>query len=261
MAALIPQEKSVELIQTYGGMLQEGISINELEYMRSVKELDRFNSVNSLSALGFLHAIAGKFAKANDTFERALLLYDDQSLAVNFCYMLDKTQQFELLGDVVYRMANRFETKQITKMAYSYAYRFGNREALIEFMDKHIKLLSEEEGRDMAEKHKHELLGELNDAYHSTGCSEKQLQLISKITNSVIKEYGAKVGRIEVSRNGSRSYVVDILNKDPELIAEMNYRLAEVICEEEELDDCELTARFSPFRDLHAGVSYGCNVN
>lgn len=260
MAALIPQEKSAELIRTYGDMLQLGISISEMDYMRGVRELEKLDSVNSCSALGFLHAIAGKSNKANSVFERGLITHNDDSLAVNYCYMLDKTSQYDLLGEVVYLMANRFETKGFTKMAYSYAYRFGDREALVEYMDKHIRLLSDAEGRDKAEKHKHELLSELNDAYENTRCTKKQLQLISKITHAVINKHGAKAGRIEVSRNGSKSYVIDIMDKDANSIADMNFCLANAICAEDELDGCELTARFSPFRDLHTGVSYGCNV-
>lgn len=261
MAASIPQEKSVELLQIYGDMLQLGISINDMDYMRGVKELEKYSTVNSCSALGMLHAIAGKKEKANAVFQRALIAHNDSSLAVNYCYMLDKTGQQDLLGQEIYRIANHFETKKFTKMAYSYAYRFGDRRALAEFMDKHIRLLSEEEGRAMAEKHKHELLSELNDAYESTGCSERQFRLITNLTLSVIKQYGAKAGRVEVSRNGNRSYVIDILDKEPSLIAEMNFSLAESICAEDELDDCELTARFSTFRDLHTGVSYGNNCN
>lgn len=261
MAALIPQEKSVELLRTYGDMLQLGISVTEWDYARGIKELAKISSANSISALGFLHAIYGKLEKANAAFERGLVSFNDDSLAINYCYMLDKTAQYEVLGSVLFSMAKRFETKEMTKMAYSYAYRFGDREALVEHMDSHIKLLSDDEGRDMAEKHKIELLSELNDAYENTGCSEAQLRLISRISHSVLKEYAAKAGRIEVSRNGSRSYVIDIMDKDAAVIANMNFSLAEAICSEEQLDGCELTARFSPYRDLQEGVSYGCKVN
>ncbi|OWY78837.1 hypothetical protein [Pantoea sp. AMG 501] len=261
MAAQNPQEKSVELIQMYGDMLQLGISINEMDYMRGVRELEKLNTINSCSALGLLHAIAGKKDKANAVFERALLHSDDESLAVNFCFMLDKTEQYELLASTIFNFATKFETKRFTRMAYSYAYRFGLREELATYMDKHIKLLSEREDRDMAEKHKNELISELNDAYESTGCTVEQFQLISKITNSVVRKYEAKTGRVEVSRNGNRSYVIDILNQDVEIIAEMNFTLAEEICAEDRLDGCELTARFSPYRELHTGVSYDCKIS
>jgi hypothetical protein len=260
MAALSPQEKAAELIRTYGDMLDSGSSIGEMDYMRGVRELEKLSSANSYSALGFLHAIAGKIERANSVFEKGLVACNDDSLAINYCFMLDRTSQYTLLREVVYSMARRFESKDFTQMAYFYAYRFGDREALIEFMDKHIKLLSDSESRELAEKQKLELISELNDAYENAQCTQRQIWLLSTITHLVIRGYRARAERIEVSENGSKSYVIDIINKDAATIAEMNFSLATAICAESELDGCELIARFSAFRHLHVGGSYGCYV-
>lgn len=46
--------------------------------------------------------------------------------------------------------------------AYSWAYRCGEREQLEFYMEEHIKLLSESEGRSNAMKHKEELLAEMD---------------------------------------------------------------------------------------------------
>ncbi|MGH2339753.1 hypothetical protein ACRB9V_24415 [Salmonella enterica subsp. enterica serovar Paratyphi A] len=40
----------------------------------------------------------------------------------------------------------------------------------------------------------------------------------------------------------------------PEKIVEMNAELAELICEQESLDDCELTARFTVEREEHKRI-------
>lgn len=258
MAAGIPQEKSVELLKTYGDMLYLGMSINDIDFMRGVRELDKIGSSNSVSALGFLYAIAGKLDKSNKIFLDALSATEDSSIALNHLFMLENTLQFDVFREYIYEYASIYETKKFTKIAYSHAYRFGDREPLITFMDKHIKLLSKEEGRDMAEKHKLELISELDDAYATTGCTHEHFILLAKITSSVIKDYAATTGKIEVSKHSNGSYVIDIKNKTPSIIAEMNYSLAEKICSEDKLDDCELTARFSPERNLHTGVSYGC---
>ncbi|MET6609177.1 hypothetical protein WH010_00170 [Klebsiella michiganensis] len=65
MAAGIPKEKSVELIEMYGDMLKAGVSIDEMSYWRSLRELENDNSSASVSALGLLHATAGFIDKAN----------------------------------------------------------------------------------------------------------------------------------------------------------------------------------------------------
>ncbi|HDL6968771.1 TPA: hypothetical protein PXM11_001877 [Yersinia enterocolitica] len=257
MAAGIPLEKAVELLETYGEMLSSGSSINEMDYMRAAKEIGQFKTANAVSALGILHAVAGKIAKANKFFEESLESTDDAaSVAMNYCFMLQTTGQSDLLHEKTFYFAEKFQTKLLTKIAYSTAYRFGDREALERFMDMHIKLLSEDEGRDMAVKHKIELVNELDDAYKTSGCTKEQFYLLAKIVHDISNEFGASNGRFEVSKNSNNCYVVDILNKDPKSIAEMNYALAERICMEDRLDDCELIARFSPVRELHTGVSY-----
>lgn len=42
----------------------------------------------------------------------------------------------------------------------------------------------------------------------------------------------------------------------PKKIVEMNAELAELICEQESLDDCELTARFTVEREEHKKDTY-----
>ncbi|MDK9356745.1 hypothetical protein [Lelliottia wanjuensis] len=261
MAAGVPQEKAVEQLQMYAEMLRSGISILELDYRRGMRELEGIRTVNAISALGILHAVAGHEERAIAHFEDALLGIDDIVLAHNFMFVLKLTNNNELILDYAYDLADRFGGKQLTNLAYSTAYRFGDIEKTIKYIDQHNRLLSEEEGRAMAEKHKLELISELEDAYRTSGCSSEQFELLARVVGRVLKSYSAETGLFEVSRNGNSSYVVDILNKSPVEIAEMNFYLAEEICAEPDLDDCRLTARFSVERELHTGVSYvnhGC---
>lgn len=256
MAAGVPQEKAVEQLQMYAEMLRSGISILELDYRRGMRELEGIRTVNAISALGILHAVAGRVERSIAHFEAALLEFDDIVLAHNFMFVIKYTNNNELLLDYAYPLADRFGGKQLTNLAYSTAYRFGDIANTAKFFELHNKLLTDEEGRAMAEKHKAELISELEDAYRSSGCSPEQFELLARVVGRVIKTYSAQPGLFEVSRNGNSSYVVDILNKSPVEIAEMNFYLAEEICAEPNLDDCRLTARFSIERELHTGVSY-----
>lgn len=256
MAAGVPQEKAVEQLQMYAEMLRSGISILELDYRRALRELEAVRTVNSISALGILHAVAGRADRAIAHFESALFEIDDVVLAHNFMFVLKHTNNHDLLLKYSYDLADRFGGKQLTYLAYSTAYRYGDIAKTIKYIDHHNRLLSEEEGRTLAEKHKSELISELEDAYRTSGCSAEQFEILARVVSKVIKDYSAEPGLFEVSRNGNASYVVDILNKSPVEIAEMNFYLAEQICEEPNLDDCRLTARFSVERELHTGVSY-----
>lgn len=52
MAGCVPKEKAGELIELYGDMLEAGTPINELEYRRAVRDLEKENTANAVSALG-----------------------------------------------------------------------------------------------------------------------------------------------------------------------------------------------------------------
>ncbi|WP_449575969.1 hypothetical protein [Lelliottia nimipressuralis] len=256
MAAGIPQEKAVEQLQMYAEMLRSGATILELDYRRAKRDLEGTKTINSISALGILHAVAGFEDRSIELFENALSELNDIILARNFVFVLEVTHNDEVLFEHAYSIAERFGGKQFTEVAYSIAYRFGDIDNTIKFIDLHNKLLSEDEGRSMAEKHKDELISELEDAYRSSGCSSNQFELLARIISRVIKTHSAETGLFEVTRNGSASYVIDVINKSAVEIAEMNFYLAEEVCAEPDLDDCRLTARFSAERQLHTGVSY-----
>lgn len=256
MAGCVPKEKAGELIELYGDMLEAGTPVNELEYRRAVRDLEKENTANAVSALGILHAAAGKFDKAYSVFETALSYVDDPAIAANYIYVTKYNHDAIRLRDKSLEFVEKFQTKKFTALAFSSAYRFGYRDLLIKYIDQHIKLLSDEEGRELAILQKAELLSEIDDAYNSTGCSPEQFNLLAEIVATVAKDFSAETGLLEVSRNGNKCYVADIKNKDPKSIAQMNFALAEAVCMEPRLDDCELIARFSAPRILHTGVSY-----
>lgn len=258
MAAGVPQEKATQLVELYGNMLLEGIAIDEFSYRRGVRELERFSTNASISALGFLHALRGDIPKAISIFETTDLARN-VTTATNFCFMLRHSGCVNLLKDRVYALAEVHRSKTLTCSAYSMAYRFGDRALLEHYFDMHIKLLSEDEKRSDAETHKLELLSELDNAFKLSGCTQQQFELLAQIIWGISEKHHLTTGFVEVSKNYSPCYVVDIPGRDAEFIAALNWELAEEICRLEALDNCRLVARFSPSRQLHTGISYGSN--
>ena len=255
MAAGIPQEEALELLQLYAAMLTARAEISELDYWQAVKKLEKLSTCNSIRALGILHAVAGKYDKMIDTFEKGLEFNDD-IIARNYCFVLRNTNKIKQLRYVSYLLADKHGNKFLTDQAVFSAYRFGDREELVRYFDMHIRLLSDDEGRDMALKHKAELLSELDDAFESSGCTKNQFDKLAGIIWEIVDEFHATTGFVELSKNSNNCYIVDIKDKTPSEIANMNFALAEAVCMEPELDDCELIARFSAPRILHTGVSY-----
>ncbi|WP_439291723.1 MULTISPECIES: hypothetical protein [Rahnella] len=260
MAAGIPQEKAEEYIAEFSAKLRNGESVDRFTYKKVSEELGTTSTSASLVALGYLEILYGNEREALDIFKLCLdRQVNDFFLAQHFYEVMRTTFNFLRLREFAYPLAEKYPSKIFSRIAYSNAYRFGERENLVHYFDEHIKLLSDDEGRQKAMKHKDELLTELDGAFDASKSTREQFQLLAGIIWSVVKDFKASSGYIQLTNRGSGCYVVDVQNKSPKEIAKMNFALADKVCEEEKLDDCKLLARFSSPRQLHTGVSYGDN--
>lgn len=253
MAAGIPLEKAQEYVEEFNALLLEQEGLNPFTEKKIREELSAAPTPATNIALSYLDAITGKIESAL-RYLRVSLEVNDITLAMHYHRVLQNTFNYNELRDVCIPLANKYRTKLFSHNAYSWAYRYGEREQLEMYMEKHIRLLSESEGRSNAMKHKEELLAEMDNFYSATQCSKEQFQTLASIVWALLSEYKAKTGFVQLS--GSGCYVVDIKNLEPKSIAKMNFDLADRVCAEPKLDDCSLLARFSSPRQLHTGVSY-----
>ncbi|WP_312740918.1 hypothetical protein [Cedecea neteri] len=253
MAAGIPLEKAQEYVEQFNARLlaQEGLDPFTEKKIR--EELSASPTPETNIALSYLDAITGKIESAL-RYLRVSLEVNDVTLAMHYHHILLNTFSYNELRDVCAPLASKYRTKIFSYNAYSWAYRYGEREQLEFYMEEHIKLLSESEGRSNAMKHKEELLAEMDSFYSATQCSKEQVQTLASIIWTLLSEYKAATGFVQLSESGC--YVVDINNLEPKAIAKMNFDLADRVCAESKLDDCSLLARFSSPRQLHTGVSY-----
>lgn len=255
MAAGIPLEKARERLEEFNSLLMQQETIDPFTERTYRTELLSSETELTNIALSYLDVLTGKVDSAL-AYLRLSLTVNDVNLAYHYHHILMQTFNYSELKNVCEELAKKYKTKIFTYNAYSWAYRYGEREKLEFFIDEHIKLLSEEEGRVEAMKHKEELLSEMDGIFASSNCSSEQFQTLASIIWSLMSEYNALSGFVNLSGRGSGCYVVDIKNLDPKTIAKMNFDLADRICADERMDDCALLARFSSPRELHTGVSY-----
>ncbi|EQB4675863.1 hypothetical protein ACU60M_03400 [Klebsiella aerogenes] len=253
MAAGIPLEKAQKYAEQFNALLLAHEGIDPFTEKRIREELSGSPTPATNIALCYLDAITGKLENAL-RYLRLCLEVDDVTLAMHYHHILLQTFSYTELSDVCVLLADKYRTKIFSYNAYSWAYRFGEREQLEFYMEEHIRLLSESEGRSKAMKHKEELLAEMDSFYSATHCTKHEFHTLASIIWELLSEYKAMTGFIQLS--GSGCYVVDINNLDPKAIAKMNFDLADRVCAEAALDDCSLLARFSSPRQLHTGVSY-----
>ncbi|EIZ3555713.1 hypothetical protein MO113_002019 [Escherichia coli] len=253
MAAGIPLEKAQKYIEQFNALLLDRESLDPFTEKKIREELSVSPTPATNIALSYLDAITGKIESAL-RYLRISLEVNDVTLAMHYHHILINTFSYNELKDVYVPLAKKYRTKLFSHNAYSWAYRCGEREQLKFYMEEHIKLLSESEGRSNAMKHKEELLAEMDNFYSATQCSKEQFLTLASIIWGLLSEYKATTGFVQLS--GSGCYVVDIKNLEPKTIAKMNFDLADRVCAESKLDDCSLLARFTSPRQLHTGVSY-----
>lgn len=88
-------------------------------------------------------ATTGIRDKSNSTFDEACHEYNHISVCFNHLMALRRTGQVSLLKNKSYEYADRYESKELSVIAYTYAYWFGDREGVMRYMDRHIRLLTD----------------------------------------------------------------------------------------------------------------------
>ncbi|CNH78022.1 MULTISPECIES: hypothetical protein [Yersinia] len=232
--------------------------LDDISFIIIKNELSEDKSLQAVSTLALAYATYSKLDKAIELLEESLP-HGDANYATLYCSILYRQVNTRKLNRVIYELANNFDTKWLTYHAAGVAYAFGKISLCNEFLDKHIRLLSNDEGREAAMKYKDEVLSDMASAYEKSGCTSEQYELIGSIVEKIKSQHEVPSAKIEVSGDGGGSYVVDIDTDDVGMIVKMNKQLAEAICMDERLDNCNLIARFTPDRHKKPGVSYVYN--
>lgn len=260
MSAGIPLEKAQQYVEDLKAMLDANETLDAFTEKKWRAELSSTNTTLTNLALAYLDVLTNKKESGLKFFRLCLdASIKDFGLATHYHHVLLATKSYSEMRRVAYTLAEKYPSKMFSHVAYSWAYRYGERQELERFIDEHIKLLSEDEGRGDAVKHKDELLSEMDAIYDSSRCSRVQFHALASIIWSVLSDYKANTGFVQLSGRSGGAYVVDVKNLDSKTIAKMNFELADRICDDEQLDGSPLVARFSSPRKLHAGVSYVAN--
>lgn len=233
-------------------------AIDDDKFNKIINDLKYDFSVRAIATKAMANAVHSNIKQAIVLMERCLNGADASFVGL-YCAFLNRDGQIEKERDTIYDAANKYPNKSLKYSAVDMAYCLGNLSLCGELMDKHIRLLSDEEGRQSAMKHKDDLLHELRYAYEESQCSPKQFELIGIIIKKIMSRYAFSKSTIEISGRDGGDYVIDLLDTGVDTIAEMNGVLAQEICADERLDNCRLIARFSPDRNLKPMVSYFYN--
>jgi two-component sensor histidine kinase len=250
-----PRLKADERYQELSKIYVKNGLIGEWEFYAIERELKNDKSIAGISALSLAYATYNRLDDAASYIE-AYLPYGDAAMATLYFSFLFRAQNNTKINQEIYEFADKFQTKWFTINAAATAYTFGKLSLCGEFMNKHIKLLSPDEGREKAIQHRDVLLNDMRLAYEASGCSSEQYQLIAELAHKILRDFKVSSSKLDISGKSGGSYVMEVKTDSAKEIVSMNRSLAEAICMEERLDGCNLIARFSPDRNLKPEIAY-----
>ncbi|TBL49380.1 hypothetical protein EYY98_13115 [Obesumbacterium proteus] len=251
----LPARASADYILRFGDLLDTGGKIDEISYHLVMKNFQYSHEANDVSAVGFAYALNGEDENATKHF-LANLNQGSLLIAGNFAAFLHKRWHFNQLLEVIFDLSNDYGGKMLTLMAALEAYRVGRIDMIEMHMTKHINLLGDENRRHEAEEYMHELIADVRSCYEEKLCTPNHFEMIGKITHDILEKHRLTPGGIGVFSDFSGDYAVQVQKATPDIIARLNYELAERICEIADLDDCEMTARFTMQRKSHKEFTY-----
>ncbi|HAJ2694789.1 TPA: hypothetical protein HMT16_26805 [Escherichia coli] len=250
-----PAKASSNYVIQFGAMLEENASIDEFTYRYVLRNYSSSTEGNDVSAVGFAYALNGEDDLAYEHFHKHLKM-GNITIAKNFAAFLFKRHHYRQLHEIIYQLADAFGGKMLTMLAAAESYRVGDLAAIQKYMEWHCRLLSENDDKNGAEAYMHELIDGVKGCYEAKVCTPEQFRLLGDITHSILEERKLIPGSLGIFSSMGGDYLVQVEKATPEDIVLMNFNLAERICSESRLDDCEMTARFSVLRESHTKETY-----
>lgn len=193
------------------------------------------------------------------TLLKELIPHGDAMFARIYCRLLERFSRLDELDEIIYSLADKYQTKWFCYKAGGIAYLVGRLSKCSEYLEKHYKMLSAEEQRDTAENFRQEAVDDMDAAYKASGCTAEQYRQVGLAVSRVLAAFPPAKYRTNISGASGGSYLVEILDATPEQVSIMNMKLADEICSVDLLDNCNLIARFSVERPLAKGIDYAYN--
>lgn len=250
-----PAKVSANYVTQFGEMLDENIAIDEFTYRYVLKNFSSSQDANDVTAVAFAYALNDEDELAYEHFYKNLNTRSS-TIAGNFAAFLFKRHHYKKLYEVIYDLADEFGGKMLTMLATGESYRMGDIARIKKYMEWQCNLLSDEDDKEGAEKYMSELIDGVQRCYDQHLCSPEQFKLLGEITHEILEERKLIPGTLGIYSTFGGDYLVQVKNSKSDDIVVMNLILAEKICNEPLLDDCEMTARFSVEREDHEKATY-----
>ncbi|HFI1945777.1 TPA: hypothetical protein ACOEXB_004377 [Yersinia enterocolitica] len=250
-----PKLKAEERYDTLLSQIYNSEMLDPWTFRDIVDECNQANSIMSQIVIALAYIAKGDVQDGLKQLE-LLLPSGDAALARLYCNMLERFSKFEMLDNCIYTLADKYPGKWLNYRAGGIAYLLGRLSLCSDYLERHCNMLTLDEGREVAEKFRLEAIEDMANAYETSHCTAEQYREIGFAVGRVLAEFPSSKFRADITGAHGGSYIIEVMNADPEQVSLMNIRLADEVCSVDLLDDCNLIARFSVERENSKGVNY-----
>lgn len=243
-----PARASSEFIHRFGKMMVENEKIDEFTYHSVMSKFLYSSDPNDVSAVGFAYALNDEDDLARAHFLKNLD-YKNITIARNFIAFIYRRFYFNELKEYIFDFSERFYVEDFSILAGTEAFRLGYLDLVEKHLSKHSFILSDDDDIKASTSYRNELVSTLNDVYMSNICSPEQLKTLGLVTHDILSEHRIVPANVSIYADFGGDYLVQVPNVEPEKIVKLNAELAERICAIDDMDSCEMIARYTSKRD------------
>lgn len=251
------KNKSSDYLAMFSTSFYDKVKISEITYRRALKELDNDLSANAVSAVGFAHAAFGNAKKADEWFS-SFLMENNSTITNNYCLFLLRSCMYKRLNEMALNFFKDFNETWLTLIAAEHVYSLGRIQQYKEIMHHCANSIQNKEKKERVISMMNIHVEKLEAAYSISGCSAEQLEKITSYALGVLEQNSVSLKYIDISSAtvGDTSYIIDIKTENPILVSSLNSQLANAICGDNMLDECDIIAFYTNGRIAKDAVHY-----
>lgn len=215
------------------------------KYQRDANSISNYVERNYV--LGLLYTIEKNESLMQMHFDNALFSGKDISILSNYFSALNRLSCFSKSKEILYKYKGYLNTNNLLMQALNVASTYLDNDMADFICQKAVMIKCDEKMVEDFSNRKKQIL----QIREMTNCSDDHIELLVNICSNIISEYNQEPDSLRLETIAGGHYVIGVDTDDLDKIVDMNFKLADRIVAESELDSCKLVALFRPRRRIN----------
>ncbi|WP_322957939.1 hypothetical protein [Providencia huashanensis] len=242
--AVVPQTNAYNTLNDLIERHNRRLALSDFEFAKIIRDAKKMGFPLNRLTEGVANVVYGRIDEGLSLIEPHVW-ESGAEYANMYCQLLKAHHKIDKLIDVVFDLSALYShSKSLSDIALSVASNMGDLALMNKCLEEYLSLLSEDEGRSRLLKNEISFREHLSKLFDAKLCSEAHIKKLFLYSQRVLSSNPVRLIDICIA-TGDNSYVVKVMDVSSKEIVKMNNLLAEMVCLDEELDDCQLIARFS----------------